>query len=84
MGGVEFGLFLMLLLGVVVPVGVIIIVVAILWRSQRSAEQRVRSPEYWEQQWAESDSLLRDLDRRLAEGEIDRSEYERLRERYRH
>lgn len=84
MGGVEFGLFLMLLLGVVVPVAVIAIVVAILWRAQRSAERRVRSPEYWEQQWSESDSLLRDLDRRLVEGEIDRGEYERLRERYRH
>ncbi|GAA3977304.1 hypothetical protein FOF52_18245 [Thermobifida alba] len=83
MGGVEFGLLLMALLGVVVPVGVILAVVAVLWHAQRSAERQVRSPEYRKRRWLESDSLVQDLDRRLAEGEIDRREYERLRARYR-
>jgi len=36
-----------------------------------------------QRRWLESDSLVQDLDRRLAEGEIDRREYERLRARYR-
>lgn len=83
MNGLEFGLLLMALLGVIIPVGVILIVVVVLWRAQWSAERRVRSPEFWKQRQLESDSLLQDLDRRLIAGEIDRAEYERLREKYR-
>jgi len=64
-------------------VGVIITVVVVLWHAQRSAERQVRSPEFWERRRLESDSLLRDLDRQLAEGEIDRAEYEQRREKYR-
>lgn len=83
MNGMEFGLLLMALLAVIIPVGVIITVVVVLWHAQRSAERQVRSPEFWERRRLESDSLLRDLDRQLAEGEIDRAEYEHRREKYR-
>ncbi|TDQ55323.1 hypothetical protein [Actinorugispora endophytica] len=76
MDGVEFGGLLMLLLGLIVPIGVVIVVVLVLGRGRQRA---ARSPERWEDRRARGDPQVRELERRLDAGEIDRGEYERLR-----